>query len=146
MQPPFAVLQGRAGFLRFVGAALGFVLGLAQLGFHVLPLPDVDEQALPFFRERDLMLALHRDVSEGTEHAGQRAVLPALRVRAVLDGHEMAILGDHAGVAVHISTGAGAGQRNLQRVAIIRVNQREAGSALQLVEGVAQQDAQAAGR
>ena len=126
MQPMFAILDRGARFFGLVGAALGFFLRLAQLRFDFLALGNVDEQPLALGRERRLLLLLHRDVAERAEDAGEAAVGIALRVRAVLDVDEVAVLGDDARLALHFFAGAGAAERVLDVGAIVGMDQRQA--------------------
>ncbi len=145
MQPLLAVFHRRAGFLGFVGAAFGFFLRLAELGFDLLALADVDQQPLALGGERGLLLLLQRYIAERPEDAGQAAVGIALWMGAEFDVHDAAVFGDHARFANHFVARAGTFERLLDVGAIFRMDQRQAGPGMQFLERVAQDRLEAAG-
>ncbi len=65
----------------------------------------------------------------------EAAVGIALGMRAILDVHQMAILGDDPRFALNFVAGAGAAKRALQVGAIVGMNQRQPGAALQIRRG-----------
>ena len=146
MQPMLAILDRGTGLFRFIGAPLGLFLRLTQLRFDFLALGDVDEQPLALVGERRFLLLLERDVSKRAEYAGDGAVRISLRVRAVGDVDQPPVLGDDTRLALDLRAGTGAAEGILDIGAIIRVDQGEAGTGLQIVERITEQHLQAARR
>ncbi len=146
MQPMFAILDRGTRLFRFVGAALGLFLRLPQLRFDFLALGNVDEQPLALVGERRFLLLLERDVSKRAEYAGDGAVRISLRVRAVGHVDQAAVLGNDTSLALDLCAGARAAEGILDIGAIIGVDQCEAGTGLQILERVAEQDLEAARR
>ena len=146
VQAMLAILDRGTCFLRFIGAAFGFFFRLPQLRFDLLALGDVHQQPLALGSERLLLMLLQRDVRERADHAGQAAVGIALGMRPVGDVNQAAVLGDHARLAIHFRSRAGAAERVLDVVAIVGMDQRQARACGEVLQRVTEQHLQAAGR